>query len=469
MARKLWKNGLTVVLFIISATVLTSVDARSEYHRTAPSSSSSVSAEYLVEFNSDVMYFRMAIESMGGRVNNIWDGIQVAAVSNLSADAAAQLSARTFVVRMVRDVSVHWVNAISPNMNVRVQAAADNTSVMEPSDAEFFGIQWGLQDIDIAAAWNVTRGSSTVRVGVLDTGISPDHVDLKGKYDLDASVNFSASNPADPKDYIDRHYHGTHVSALIASNNFGVASVAPQVTLVGIKVLDDEGNASFARLIQGIMYAVDFAKVDVINLSLGGIGEEDAFADLSEMLHRAVDYAESHGAVVVASAGNDNSNLHTNLLRSFVTTDEAGTILVSATTPGNEDGFVTRACYSNYGDSMITLAAPGGNIDCSDNSYLSMSDMVLSALAPAVARKLGLKNPDGWYLFSSGTSMAAPIVTGSAALIKSAYPGLTPAAIVSRLTDTASDLGQPGRDDQYGFGLVNPAMALRDIPCTTRR
>jgi subtilisin family serine protease len=430
--------------------------------RLAPPSTTNPSENfYLVEYECDLGYFRSAVEGLGGKIDEAWDGIHVARISGLDLAGAALLSHKTFVTRVSKDITVHWINALSQDVNVRVQATADNVAVAQPSDAEFFNIQWGLQEIGMPSAWKVSRGDRAVRVGILDTGISPDHVDLKGKYDLDASINFSASNPSDPKDYIDRHYHGTHVSALIASNNLGVAGVAPDVSLVGVKVLDDEGSASFSSLIAGIMYAVDYASVDIINLSLGGIGELAVYKDLAEVLHRAVDYAESHGVIVVAAAGNDNTDLHTEMLRNFVTTDEAGTILVSATSPVSGDGIESRACYSNYGDGLISLAAPGGGIDCSGHSFVSMSDMVISAMAPAVARRLGLKNPEGWYMFSTGTSMAAPIVTGVAALLKSAHPAMTPAEIVNRLKDSADDLGTPGRDADFGHGRVNAANALR--------
>ncbi|MFZ1731408.1 MAG: S8 family serine peptidase [Bacteroidota bacterium] len=456
-----FKTGIQILVAVLFLSAFAKAGNRVDNSSILDVTTNPNDAFYLVEYGCDLAYFRSTIYAMGGTVDEEWDGIHVARISKLDQASVALLSHKTFVTRVAKDISVHWVNALSSDLNIRVQAAADNTAVARPSDAEFYDIQWGLQEIGMSNAWRISRGDRAVRVGILDTGISPDHVDLKGKYDLDASVNFSASNPTDPKDYIDRHYHGTHVSALIASNNLGVAGVAPDVTLVGVKVLDDEGNATFTSLISGIMYAVDYAKVDIINLSLGGIGELAVYKDLAEVLHRAIDYAESHGVVVVAAAGNDNMDLHADMLHNFVTTDEAGTILVSATSPASGQGIESRACYSNYGDGLITLAAPGGGIDCSEHSFASMSDMVISAMAPAVARRLGLKNPEGWYMFSTGTSMAAPIVTGVAALLKSTHPEMTPAEIVTRLKESADDLGTPGPDADFGYGRVNAELALR--------
>ncbi len=447
------------VLFSGSVGFAENSDMRSTVY---PSSMISVeSPQYLVRYSCDETYFRFALGALGGTVENLWPELRVANISNLTDDQVTELAGKSFILRLVRDVVVHWVNALSPNLNVRVQAAADATAIAKPSDAEFYDIQWGLQQIHAGDAWKISRGNRAVRVGILDTGISPDHVDLAGKYDLDASINLSASDRKNPQDYIDRHYHGTHVSALIASNNLGVASVAPDVTLVGIKVLDDEGNASFATLINGIMYAVDKAHVSIINLSLGGVGELLTYRHHAEMLHQAIDYAESSGVVVIAAAGNNSMDLREDMLRTFVTTDEAGTLLVSACAPASPDGAVDLACYSNYGAGLVSLAAPGGSIDCAEGSYASMSDMVISAMAPAVARRLGLKNPTGWYMFSSGTSMAAPIVSGVAALVKSVHPEMRPSEIVNRLEATADDLGPVGRDSQFGYGRVNAVNALR--------
>lgn len=466
-------RGSVVLAMLLLTTVANAGSRGGAFAFASPRSNAAVSSNtalssnaaldhYLVEFTGDAASFRSALESIGGRVESMWDAIRVASISGLTDTQLDAFSKNSFVTRLARDVSVHWVNAISTNLNVHVQAEAENTrSMSPPSGAEFYDIQWGLHQIGAPSAWKHTRGSKAVRVGILDTGISPDHVDLKGKYDLDASRNFSSSNPGDQKDYVDRHYHGTHVSALIASNNFGVASVAPDVTLVGVKVLDDNGNAAFADLIAGIMYAVDFARVDVINLSVGGVGLLTESHHLAEILHRAIDYAASHGIVVVAAAGNDGTDLSSENMRSFITMDEDATIFVSASALAAEDGSETRACYSNHGKGLITLAAPGGSIDCKENSYANLSNMVISAMAPAIAHRLGLRNPDGWYMFSSGTSMAAPIVSGVAALVKSAHPQLSAAAIVARLKKTADDLGSPGRDGEFGYGRVNAEKALR--------
>lgn len=455
-------TGITVLLLMAILTTVGNAGSARDTVTSEPLPSAVPVNHSLVEYTGEAANFRLALESLGGRVESIWESIHVASISGLTDARRDALLKTPSVVRLVQDVSVHWVTALSTDLNVHVQAQADNTTTAAaPSVAEFYDIQWGLHEIGAAAAWSSTRGSGTVRVGILDTGISPDHVDLRGKYDLDASVNLSASNPGDAKDYIDRHYHGTHVAALIASNNIGVASVAPDVTLVGVKVLDDNGIATFANLIAGIMYAVDVARVDVINLSLGGVGALTEYHDLAEILHRAIDYAERNGAVVVASAGNDGIDLRSDDLHRLITTDEAGTVFVSASGPTDDDGGATRACYSNYGEGLITVAAPGGSIDCETNSYATMSNMVISAMAPALARRLGLRNPEGWYMFSSGTSMAAPIVSGVAALVKSAHPEMSPGAVVARLIKTADDLGIPGRDAEFGHGRVNAEHALR--------
>ncbi|MCB2203873.1 S8 family serine peptidase [bacterium] len=422
-----------------------------------------VTDHYLVKFEGDEAGFRLRMRAMNCKVDEVWPQIRIACISDVKDAMIPLIMEEQTLEEFVRDVSVDWVNAISSDINVTVQAAGTSTdgSLRSGEDAEFYDIQWGLQQIKASEAWKSARGDRSVRVGVLDTGISPDHVDLKGKYDLDASINLSASNPADKRDFIDRHYHGTHVSALISSNNLGVAGIAPDITLVGVKVLDDEGRASFANLIAGIMYAVDVADVDVINLSAGGLGSLSQISTISEMLHAAIDYAERHGVAVVASAGNAGMDLRASSMQSFVVTDEAGTLLVSASGPASARGSEKLACYSNYGSDVVGLAAPGGSIDCNNNAFRSMDEMVISALAPAVAKRMGLRNPDGWYMFSTGTSMAAPLVSGLAALVKSEHPDWDATAICEKLKDSADDLGLPGKDGEFGYGRINAELALK--------
>lgn len=453
---------LSIHVFLLSVlTLAVSLHAEAAQDRAAGGEGIELADHYLVTYSGDEADFRMRMRVLGISVHRVWDAIRIASVHGVQDGVLAALHADERIEAFARDVTLHWVHGVTPTQNVHVQAGLDATSVAAPESAEFYGIQWGLQQIRAAEAWRVTRGSGAVRVGILDTGISPDHVDLAGKYDLDASVNLSASNAADRRDFIDRHYHGTHVSALVASNSRGVAGVAPDVTLVGVKVLDDEGNASFCHLIAGIMYAVDEADVDIINLSVGGTGTMVGTDILSGMLHAAIDYAERNGVVVVAAAGNEGVDLGGGALHNYVVTDETGTILVSATAPDVEDGTERIACYSNYGDDIVGLSAPGGGLDCAQGSYTSMTDMVISALAPAVARRLGLENPESWYMFASGTSMAAPMVTGVAALVKSANPGMDPAGICEKLRESADDLGRSGPDGRYGSGRVNASGALR--------
>ncbi len=457
------RNTHHIIYTVLFSILLTTSGAMASTGRSDDGSSRSyhLADHYLVTYNGSEAAFRFQMRTLGCSVDAVWSAINVARISGVVPSDIAVLHETAQIGDFARDVSVNWVNTLSADLNVRVQAAAEATAAVTPADAEFYEVQWGLQQIDVVDAWKVTRGDRSVRVGILDTGISPDHVDLKGRYDLDASINLSSSNPEDSRDVIDRHYHGTHVSALIASNNLGVASVAPEVTLVGVKVLDDKGYASFANLIAGVMYAVDVADVDIINLSVGGTGNIEEVEILSEMLHAAVDYAERNGVIVVAAAGNETMDLRTEASHNFVVTDEAGTILVSATAPSMEPGSESIACYSNYGSGIVGLAAPGGSIDCADGAFASMSDMVLSAMAPAVARRLGLKNPEGWYMFSAGTSMAAPIVSGVAALVKSANPGMDAAGVCEKLKASADDLGTPGPDQQFGSGRVNAASAVR--------
>jgi subtilisin family serine protease len=415
------------------------------------------SSHFLATYHGDPQVVHASVISFGGSVDFIWPGIGVARLSGLSDRQAERLEHIPGIDLVLRDLSIRWVHALTTDGDYRVQASPDVLKRLGGSmPPEFFDTQWALERIEAPEAWKITRGSSRVRVGVLDTGISPDHIDLAGLYDLSRSRNLSESNRADQNDYFDRHHHGTLVSALIASNGLGIAGVASSTTLVGVKVLDDNGEATFANIIAGIMYAVDDARIDIINLSLGGSAPGEHVQQLGSILQRAVDYAVRQGVLVIASAGNDGIDLHSRSLMISSPDDGRGALFVSATTEDDD----LLACYSNYGSNCIAIAAPGGAGNC-DGDEADRDEMVLSALAPAVARRLGLARPDSWYMYASGTSMATPLVTGVAALIKSVHPSASPAVITRMLLGSAKDIGASGRDRYFGGGLVNAARALR--------
>jgi thermitase len=234
-----------------------------------------------------------------------------------------------------------------------------------PNDARFSS-EWGMTIIQAPQAWDITHGSSTVKIAILDTGIDADHVDLAGK--VVAAQNFSTSSTTD-----DKQGHGTHVAGIaagITNNGTGVAGVAYKASLMNVKVLGDDGSGYHSAIAQGIIWAADNG-ANVINMSLGG-------ASGSTALQQAVDYAWSKGVVMVAAAGNEG--ISSPSYPGYYT----NAIAVAAT-----DSNDRLYAFSNRG-SWVDVAAPG------------------SALSTV---------PNNGYSTLSGTSMASPFVAGLAGLV----------------------------------------------------
>ncbi len=279
--------------------------------------------------------------------------------------------------------------------------------------------QWQLNLLQADKVWRQSRGAG-VTVAVIDSGVAGDHPDLAGQ--VLPGLDLVAPGGDGTADEVG---HGTTVAALIAgrsSDGHGAAGLAPDSKILPIRVLDAKNEYDDASVVaDAIIWAVDHG-AKVINLSLGGGAVNSVLAD-------AIDYAFAHDVVVVACVGN-------------VLADGPGTTWYPAREPGvvavtalNPRGDLWKGSLS--GPSTV-LAAPG-------------SDLV------------GAK--PGGYQRVQGTSFAAPLVAATAALIRSKWPEMSAANVVQRLIMTARDEGVPGRDDQYGFGAVDPRAALTaDVP-----
>jgi serine protease len=313
------------------------------------------------------------------------------------------------------------------------------------TDPYFSPYQWNLSDagfgIRVPSAWDRTMGAG-ITVAVVDTGIAYEEYNS-----FKQSPELHTTNFVDGWDFInndahpnDDNGHGTHVASILAggtNNGFGGAGIAPEARLMPIKVLGADGTGPTSLLAEGVRYAADEG-AQVINVSLGTTQH-------SEALREAVQYARGKGCVVVAAAGNDGSN------NPVYPAAYAGVISVGAT---RFDG--QRAFYSNYG-ATLSVVAPGGDPKVDQNND-GFNDGILQ-------QTFSRERPDqfGFY-FKAGTSQAAPHVAGVAALVMSAQPGLTPDRVQEAIERTATDLGAPGRDDQFGFGLVNAAAAVNYDP-----
>jgi subtilisin family serine protease len=379
----------------------------------------------------------------------------MAVTSGLSDADAAKIAGPS---NAMRDFDARWTpsleelgGAVSSNASL---APSIEVTPKSPLTAYFYatGRQWDMQIIKADVAWAQGRtGIPSVRVAILDTGLDPDHIDENGTViDRASSRAFVQSlSPTGPR-WSDDNFHGTHVGGTVTTNNIGTAGVAPNVTLVAVKVLNASGSGSFADIISAIYYATD-AHVQVINMSIGAYlqkGGKDA-AQLIRLTQKAINYAHAHDVLVVSAAGNENTDLQHDQNYIELPCEAGVQLCVSAT--GITD---TKASYSNYGTNAINVAAPGGDLDafvlgpCSSHS-------VNPQLAACKTRNR--------YLSLAGTSMAAPHVAGLGAFLDSQFGGtLTASQMITSIQQHADDLGKPGTDPIYGKGRINVVNTVND-------
>ena len=277
-------------------------------------------------------------------------------------------------------------------------------------------IEWGIAKVEAPKAWAQNYTGAGIKVGIIDTGIA-----LHNDLNIVGGANFVDT----ANSYYDDNGHGTHVAGTVAAldNGFGVIGVAPGALLYAIKVLNSSGSGYLSDIIEGIDFAID-EQLDIINMSLGTSTDSPA-------LHTAVDTAYNAGILVVASAGNSGKR--------SISQDNVGypakyesVIAVAATDINNN-----RASFSSTGPA-VEVAAPGVSVR---STYLN-----------------------GGYATMSGTSMAAPHVSGHLALMLEAFPGKTVSEIRTLLQYYVLDLGTVGRDWAYGYGLIQSFLTSVQPP-----
>ncbi|ELS34497.1 MULTISPECIES: S8 family peptidase [Pseudanabaena] len=288
--------------------------------------------------------------------------------------------------------------------------------------------QWNLKAINIEKAWQKTKGKG-ITIAVIDTGVSR-VADLKNTnfvkgYDF---VN-------DREDASDDNGHGTHVAGTIAqstNNNFGVAGIAYEASIMPLKVLSASGAGTIADIAEAIIFAADNG-ANVINMSLGGGGE-------SKLMQDAIDYAYKKGVTIVAAAGNSNRNA------AFYPARYPKVIAVSATGITGD-----KAPYSNYG-AGIDVAAPGGSIARSKTGETgdTSGGILQNTIDP--------KTKESVFRAFQGTSMAAPHVSGVVALIEAS--GVKDPQKIAQILKQSSRKVADDTLNYYGAGHLNAAAAV---------
>ena len=425
------------------------------------------------------------ITRAGGTLTRAIPEIGIAVATSSNPNFKANAAGIRGVSSVVPNVRLQWVH---PSYQEEVSVEFGNPPFSGDDDF-LFDLQWGHDAVDAPEAWNAGYRGAGARVAVLDTGFDTDHVDLAPNINFALSANFV---PGESLTYAlpDPFSHGSHTAGTIAAadNAFGTIGVAPEAELVLVKVLGDAGSGTFEGVIAGIVHAAN-VDADVINMSLGATlakhgylddnGTEDPsddvwvtareVAELKNAVGRATTYAYQQGTTVIASAGNEAMDgdhtadvFHLPSDAPHVNSISATAPIGWATDPGNI--FLDNlASYSNYGQSVIDFAAPGGDFVYPGNENCTIAgrtrpcwvfDFVFSTgsnLNPAVSS----------YYWSAGTSMAAPHVSGVAAIIIGMNGGsLPPAQVEAALKAAADDLGKPGNDDFYGAGRVNAGNAV---------
>jgi subtilisin family serine protease len=398
--------------------------------------------------------FAASVAAAGGTLVRVQNEIGMAVVKGLT-DAAANDLARGNG-KVDRDVMVQWVPSLA---DAQVYVAADaapatGQSAFSPFGAAFLPLQWDMYQIHAPDAWAAHTGIPSVRVAIIDTGLDPDHIDAAGLIDEASSIAFTPSLSGPPA-WADDHFHGTHVGGTVTTNNIGTAGVAPNVTLIAIKVLNSTGSGSFADVISGLLWAVT-VHANVANLSLGALFPKTAAGTLIGALNKAVNYANAHGVLVVSAAGNETADLQHD--QNFISVPcESGTgVCVSSTGPGD-----LLSSFSNYGTSAITVAAPGGEFGAATTHFV-MSPCSSRSVNPGLAACHSRNR----YLWVIGTSQATPHVSGLAALLESQYGGsLNPGQLQAKIQQCADDVGKNGVDPFFGHGRINAFKTVTGTGC----
>jgi len=479
--------------------------------------------EYVVQYEqgASLAEGRAAVRAAGGRVVDELSAIGVAKVVSRNGrfilDAAAQGAlagaARNRVIGYTEPALREKVDEVE---SLSAASKAQGATVEVATDAEpLAALQWGNDMIDatVEGSYAVQPGNPEVLVGIIDTGIDSTHPDLDDNVNTALSRNFTTDIPlidgpckkepdrscSDPAT-VDEGGHGTHVAGTVGAelNGIGIAGVAPDITLVNLRAGQDSGYFFLFETLAAFTYAADNG-IDVVNMSfftdpwwmncrsnpLDSTTEQQEQATVIDASNAALDYAYSHGVTLIASAGNEhtdmdnptydaispdyppgNEKVRDNITNAclIIPTEGNHVLSISALGPSGRKSY-----YSNYGTTEIVVSAPGGDRrDFFGTAlYNTPGTRILSSYPADLAIEEGLISPTfkskdplavvdcfgsrqlgecAVYVYLQGTSMASPHVTGVAALIVSQFGsgtgsdfGLSPATVETVLRDTATD------------------------------
>jgi serine protease len=338
---------------------------------------------------------------------------------------------------------------------IRYFSAQDGVRLAEPNymrylhfkpNDPYYSYQWHFAQIDMESAWDISTSDPSVVVAVVDTGVAYENYgaflrapDLVGTsfvpgYDF-------VDNDTHPNDEGGSGFgHGTFVAGVIAqstNNGLGVAGMAFSASIMPIRVCTYQGLCPVAYVADGIRWAVDHG-ADVINISLGG-------STGSEVEQDAITYAYNNGVVLVASSGNEADE--TDFSGDVDYPAHYSQVLAVGATRYDE----TRSYYSSYGPNL-DVVAPGGDTTVDQNG---------DGYGDGVLQNTFNGNPTVFsYWFAQGTSFSAPHASALAALLVSKGLRNVPSVVYDVIRFSARDIGTAGRDNTYGYGIIDPVHAL---------
>jgi thermitase len=291
------------------------------------------------------------------------------------------------------------------------------------------GDQWALTRVWAYQAWDVTRGSSSVVIAIVDTGVDLGHPDLTSKLTSTDTWYDFGNGDSDPRD---TYGHGTHcagIAAAASNNATGVAGLSWHARIMPVKVFpDNSGSTTSYSVARGILHAANKG-ADIISLSLGS-------SSPSEVIREAINYAHNNSIIVVAAAGNSSSSSK-NYPAAF------DHVISVASTASND----RKSYFSNYG-TWVDVSAPGSYILSTMPTY----HVVLNDYGYSMS-----------YDELSGTSMATPYVAGLASLVVTNHPGWSPEQVETHILDTADNIdgANPGYAGLLGSGRINAYSAVQ--------
>lgn len=341
--------------------------------------------------------------------------------------------------------------------------------------------QWDIKKVTKnGESFNLEKGSHNVVVGIIDTGVDENHPDLKmnflgGENFVPANFQNDLSETGNANDIQDRVGHGTHIAGTIAGNG-RIEGVAPNIGFKAYRIFNSLGETNYSIVASAIIKATN-DKVNVINLSLGGYdikgncfwtdpltGKKYVLGNnIAEynMYKEAIKFAINHGVTVVTSAGNDSLNCGdkkaiNNYFNSKYSSQGFRYVGIGVEVPGSIKGVINVSAtsidddlssYSNYGAGFIDIAAPGGDLKNINNPNI-YNQLCLSTFL------------NNGYIFMEGTSMAAPKVSATAALMICKYGKVGPEDISEKIYKSAQKPNVPNSYEYFGHGIVNAYDAL---------